>query len=254
MSSAGPAARRAAAPRPLVVDRRRALHAAESGIWFLLFTSFWTASFPYISVGVSVVIVSSSVFMTFVVTSVRRRDLDLRGGLGCVIALLAVVPSLIGEQSHGRNDVWMGVALAGLGATFGTAYYLSLDRSRTAALPADVHSAIASLTAGVLGSIWTVAHGGMFAGVNRAVFGMLIALAIVPHLLGQGLLVGVAAGGRTVLSNMAVVGEAVGSALIAAVWFGEPLSPWLGLSILLFLIGAVLLTSSRSNQGTADAP
>lgn len=218
-----------------------------SAFLFSGFIAFWTASFSYISIGTSVVVVSSSSFLTFLVTAIRRHRASLAAAAGVCLAVAAVVPVASAEQGA-TNDLVLGMLLAGLGAILGAGYFLSLSRPVVADVPSPRLWMLISLVAG-LGAVAVLGLGDLIrelAGLDAGAVAGLIGLVVGPHVLGQGLMLHVASLGRPVLANLAIVGETIGSAFLAQAMFNEPLTIGLAVSASMFAIAVVLVSRDEA--------
>jgi hypothetical protein len=120
------------------------------------------------------------------------------------------------------------------------------DAFSTWTVVSGITAAIACTIAGARGVLVT--------GVHPTVFLAVLALAVVPQCLGQGLVVVLAKDAEPLLGVVAIVGETVTTSLLALVMFHEPLAPVM-ISIASFAVGLVLIMGSPgATAGAALAP
>lgn len=160
---------------------------------------------------------------------------DRRGWAGLGLALIGGAVIISGSASGASQAVRLpGVALAILGAWL-AATYLVASRALRPHLPLGTltfrTNAVAALTLGAIA--WLT--GAPWSGWGFSTWGVLLAMAIVPQLMGHNALIwGLRYFGATIIA-LVVLLEPVGASLLAAILFGEVPSAfeWAGGALLL---------------------
>ncbi len=200
------------------LTRRLLRTGALAGLLYGLHFGTWVASLTMTSVAASVTLVTSTPLMLAVVGLVTGRDRPTRrlwGSLG--LALVGV--SLIGGADALTGDAF---ALAGGAAMAG---YLIVARRLGDEMDLWPFMAIATAVGGVSMMGLAAALGiPLSAASDEALFYLVLA-ALVPQLVGHGLLTWTLRHTTPTTVGMATVGEPVGAAALGWLWLGEKVGP-----------------------------
>ena len=239
------------------VSRRDAGLATLSGVFLAAHFAFWITSLEMTSVASSVVLVNTTPLWVSLATALFLREppkwgmvlgmlvalagtgvvalsevCTLAGGLRCTPTLLTLSgPALRGD----------GLAL--LGAWTATGYFV-IGRSLRPRMPLRVYALLTYGTAGIvlLGAILVM--GVRLAPYPLAVYGWIAALGLVPQLIGHSAFNWALRYLSATFVTVTVLGEPVGSIVLAWMVLGEAPSPIQLTGAALILAG--ILTASRS--------
>ena len=214
---------------------------------FFGFVGLWSASFSYIAIGPSTMIVSTSAVFTFLGDwALTRCRFDWRKAVGVAIALAAVVPCVSASSSAAGTDASKGVLLSMGGAVCGSVFVLAVAHGRGEQGAASTWGAISVITA-LMAGLWSCWHGVLLIGLSPMVLLMLLGLAVVPHCIGQGLVVVLAKEASPLLGVLAVVGETLGASVLAMVLFHEGMTLGLIVSVAGFGLGLAMIVRASSH-------
>ncbi|KAB8139636.1 DMT family transporter [Chloroflexia bacterium SDU3-3] len=241
-----------------LLGRRELALGAVAGLFLALHFITWISSLEYTSVASSVALVSTNPLWvglaSLLIFRERLSRLTMAG-----IALTVGGSALIGlsdSGGHGAANALLGDALALLGAISVSIYYLIGRELRR--------------TLGTLSYIWLVYSSGALVMVAISLLGALAqgrALASLAQFppMGWALLLGLALGpqlmGHTIFNwalrhfsatfvTIALLGEPMGSALLALLLFGEPFQP-LQLAGFAVLLGGIALATVAERAAKA---
>jgi drug/metabolite transporter (DMT)-like permease len=224
----------AAVVLPLVLTRRRAelrrmtrsqvAVAAGSGALLALHFATWIPSVKLTTVAASVVLVTSSPI--FVALASRALFGDQVSGvtLGGILAGLAGAAIISGGDFAVSSRALAGDLLAVAGALAGGGYFLAGRRLRQ-----DVslltYVGVVYTTCAVL--LWPVAalSGGRLTGFDGRTWAMFALLALVPQVFGHTVFNYVLKDVSATVVTISIMGEPIGSTLLALAFFGE-VPPW----------------------------
>ena len=236
---------------PIAVCKLARLQPARSigaTVGFIGFVEPWTLSLRYIPLGLSVVLISMSSVIVYIVTSIQRKSFTARGVLGVSLGVLSVLAGAQGATDE-HPHAYVGVILA-LGAAISAAgYYLLVASKAMSADPITCWALTSAAGAIPFFSISTATFHIADAMDPRQI-GLLCALAIVVHAVGQGLVSIIAGSGNPTLAATTLLGEAFGTSVIAALWFHQSFG--LGLLVTIACFGAAVLL--LRNEGTIKPP
>ncbi|HET9624119.1 MAG TPA: DMT family transporter [Kofleriaceae bacterium] len=196
--------------RPLVV---------LSGALLALHFGVWIASLSFTSTAASVALVSTSpIFATLwgAVLGDRARPREL---FGIAIATAGCAVLAGGDWSAG-GDAWIGDGLAIVGAATATAY-LAVGRRLRAALPLLPYLGAVNAIAAIALVLVALALGAPLVGLPSQSYVACACAALVASVGGHSLLNAAVRVTPTHLVALAILGEPIGSAAIAWLWFGE---------------------------------
>jgi drug/metabolite transporter (DMT)-like permease len=213
--------------------------ALGAGVLYALHFGTWVSSLELTTVAASVTLVTATPLLLAVVAWVTGRDRPDRRHWGALL-LAAVGVTLIGGFDLGTSPrALLGDVLAALGAA-AMAGYLLLVRSRGAELDVWGFSGVAcAVGAGCL-LLAAAAAGLPIRVASSQSLGYLVLAALVPQVLGHGLLTWSLRHVRPTVVGMATVGEPVGSTLLAWLWLGEVVPPGVAAGCAVTLLAVVL--------------
>ena len=228
------------------LTRRQRWSVAAAGVSLAVHFATWIASLSFTSVAASVLLVNTAPLFTMALASPLlgepvSRALVLTGGLASAGA------ALIALDDWGRGaDSLAGVLLALAGAVTLSLYHLA-GRGLRDALPLRAYLAAVWGTAAVTLLLLALGFGvalGPFPGKTWAAF---LALAVIPTLLGHGLVNRALRHLPAPRVGLFLLGEPVGATLLAYLAFGE--SPgWLTVAGAVLVLAALALLI-RSGEG-----
>jgi drug/metabolite transporter (DMT)-like permease len=229
--------------------RRDRLWAFLSGVFLAIHFAAWISSLAYTSVASSTALVATNPLFVALGSFVVFRE-RLRRGVWLGIALTIVGTAVIGFSDSaggsGSNPL-LGDALALLGALCGSGYLLvgRALRTRVSLLPYIwmVYSAAA-----VVLLAWMALAGYSLVGLPPTVYVLLIGLAVGPQLLGHTSFNWALKYLSATFITVAILGEPVGSAILAALLLRQPVQPLqlVGGALLLLGIATATLVEHRA--------
>jgi drug/metabolite transporter (DMT)-like permease len=226
------ARRRGRLPTPVIRS------ACWAGIAYALHFGTWVTSLTMTTVAASVTLVTATPMLLALVGFVTGRDVPERRHVFALL-LAAVGVACIGGADLASGEALLGDGLAFAGAA-SMAAYLLLARRHGAAFDAWAYTGVAAAVAAValLGAAWL--SGVPIAFSSTAAFGYVVLAALLPQLVGHGLLTWSLRHTRPTVVGIATLGEPVGSTLLAWWWLGERAG---GLTLLgcLVTVGGVAL-------------
>jgi drug/metabolite transporter (DMT)-like permease len=223
--------------RLVPADGERLVLTLLAGVFLALHFGFWVASVQQTSVVTSVVLVTTTpLFVGFagqrLLGERPSRSIWLAIGIAATGAAL-----MVAEDIDGGGDTIRGDVFALLGALFAAGYIFTGRRVLRGAdedwLP---YVTLAYATAGLLVLAAAVVSGESLGGYSERTYVMLVALALVPQLIGHTAVNRSLGRLPAIVVSMAILGEPVGATVLAAVVLGE--EP----TLLQLLGGLVVLT------------
>lgn len=230
--------------------------ALAAGLALALHFAAWFESLDWTSVAASVTLVQTQPVVVAVGAIVLLDErVTRRIGLGIAVALAGAVMLSLGDLLAGvaTSGAWpaWGNALALSGAVTGGAYWLS-GRSLRARLPLLPYVTIvyASCAVALLGIV-LASNAGLW-GYPPREWLLFLGMAVGPGLLGHTVLNWTLGHLESSVVSVALVGEPVGSAVLAVLVLGEVPGAWTVAGAPIVLLGIVLAVSGRAGE-TAGA-
>jgi drug/metabolite transporter (DMT)-like permease len=206
----------------------------------------WIASLSYVSVAISTVLVTTTpVWVALGAWLFRGERLGPRQVLGLVLAVAgSVALAVLGGNMGKVESLWTGALLA-LGGAWAIAGNMLIGQSLRGKLPVRVYAALAYGWAALWLVLALVVTGTSILGLAPAAYGYMLALALVPQVIGHTALNWALPylGATTVA--VSILGEPIGAALIATWLLNEPVSVWMVLCFGLTLVGIVLVALKK---------
>ncbi|MBM3695093.1 MAG: DMT family transporter [Actinobacteria bacterium] len=222
--------------------------AAAAGLLYAVHFSAWIWSLDLTSVAASVTLVTASPLLLAVVGVVTGRDRP-EGRLWGALALGAVGVALVGGADlslSSRALAGDGLALVGTAAM---AAYLLLARGRGASLEVWSFMGVAcAVGGGVVMAVAAVGGVGLRASGGEALLYIFLS-ALIPQLAGHGLLTWSLRHTTPTVVALALLGEPIGSTLLAWAWLGEAAPPLVLVGCGIVLASLVLALSRGRERG-----
>jgi drug/metabolite transporter (DMT)-like permease len=225
-----------------------------AGVCLALHFALWISSLAYTSVASSVMLVTTNpVFVALVSWILFRERLSPGGWGGVLLTMLGSV--LVGLSDRGGpigSNPLLGDVLALLGAMSISCYFL-VGRNLRARLSLLPYIWLVYSSAAVVLLIAVCLAGQPLFGLPVAAYLLMLGLALGPQLLGHTAFNWVLKYLTATLVTVAILGEPIGSALLAWLIFDQPVRglQFLGGAILLTGIAATTLAEHKSRQSAA---
>jgi len=236
------------------LSRRDVALALISGAFLALHFWSWISSLEYTSVASSTALVTTNPLWvglaSVVVFQERLRSMTFIGigltfaGTGLIFA--ADHHSMIGEHP----DALLGNCLALVGAVCASGYLL-IGRALRGRVSLLTYIWLAYSSAAVLLAIAVLISGSRVLGFTPSAYLLLLLLAIGPQLLGHTSFNWSLRHLSATFVALSILGEPVGSALLALTIFGERLAPLQLAGFMVVLVG--IFTASLGERSTADS-
>ncbi|WP_226012510.1 DMT family transporter [Halomicrobium salinisoli] len=230
------------------LSRRQTAAAALSGLALAVHFAAWFESLAWTSVAASVTLVQAQpVFVVVGAAVLLDERVTRRTVAGVAVALAGMVAMSLGDLLSGGAvgpRPLYGNALALLGAVAAAAYVLA-GRSLRQRLPLLPYVTVvyAVAAAGLLAVV--LATGRPLAGHAAREWLLFLAMAIGPGILGHTLVNWSLAHVRSSLVSVTLLGEPVGSALLALLLLSEAPGPWTVAGGTVVLAGIVVTARGR---------
>jgi len=229
--------------------RRDWLWALLSGVFLAIHFATWISSLAYTSVASSTALVATNpLFVAIGSFFVFRERLGRGVWLGILLTIGGAVVIGFSDSTGGSgSNPLLGDVLALLGALCGSGYLLvgRALRTRVSLLPYIwmVYSAAA-----VVLLVWMALAGYSLVGLSPTVYLLLVGLAVGPQLLGHTSFNWALKYLSATFITVAILGEPVGSAILAALLLRQPVAPLqlAGGAILLAGIALATLAEHRA--------
>lgn len=200
-----------------------------AGAFLALHFAFWITSLEYTSVASSVALVATNpVWVAIVSHFVMRERVGKAGVLAVALTVFgSVVLGISGAMGRGVTEILAHTSLRGdvmalLGAVAASAYLL-IGRQARNSMPLLRYLAIAYSSAAVLLLVVTASGGAAILGYPPRAYLMVLGLAVGPQLLGHGAFNYAVRRLSATVVAVAIVGEPIGSAVLAYLLLGERL-------------------------------
>jgi len=236
------------------LSRRDVALALISGAFLALHFWSWISSLEYTSVASSTALVTTNplwVGLASVVLFQERLRSTTFIGIGLTFAGTGLIfaadhHSMVGEHP----DALLGNCLALVGAVCASGYLL-IGRALRGRVSLLTYIWLAYSSAAVLLAIAVLISGSRVLGFTPSAYLLLLLLAIGPQLLGHTSFNWSLRHLSATFVALSILGEPVGSALLALTIFGERLAPLQLAGFLVVLVG--IFTASLGERSTADS-
>ncbi len=237
----------AAAARP---TRRAWLLAAAAGVLLAAHFAAWISSLSWTTVAASVALVATQPVWTALLGRVTGERLGGLAWSGIGLALVGVV-IVTGVDVTSSGRALHGDLLALAGGALAAGYVSVGSVARRQLTTTDYTAACYSVAALVL-LVAAVAAGQHLAGFRLRTWLCIAAITIGPQLLGHSVFNRLLRTVGPTVVSVAVLGEIVGSALLAAWWFGEHPPAGLVPAAACIIAGVALVMRGRSGVPEAE--
>jgi drug/metabolite transporter (DMT)-like permease len=237
------------------MSRREWLWGIASGTFLAIHFAAWISSLAFTSVASSTALVATNpIFVALASWLIFRERLALGVWLG--VALTVGGSLLIALSDHGGgsgSNPLLGDALALLGALGGSAYFL-VGRSLRRRLTTLPYIWMVYTAAAVVLLVWMALAGQSLWGLPPLVYLLLLGLALGPQLLGHTAFNWAIRYVSATVVTVSILGEPIGSAILAYVLLDQQVQPLQVLGGLTLLAGiAVATLSERRSPRSARA-
>ncbi len=229
-------------PRP--ASRRHVLRLVAPGLWFAADLGTWHWSIRFTTVANATLLANlAPVFVTLGGFVLYRRAFGRLFLAGMAVALLGMA-LLAGESAGAGRDRLRGDGLGLLTAVFYASYILAISRVREDFSTVTVLAWSASAAAAVLLPLCLLT-GEAFLPRTARCWLDLLGLALVSHVLGQGLVAYALRHLPASFSSVTLLVQPIGAALLAWHFFGEAMGPREALGAAV-IIGGILVARAGS--------
>ena len=192
-----------------------------SGLALALHFATWITSLAYTSVAASVLLVNTTPLFTVAMAWTFLGEVVTPRVLAAIaLALAGAVVIAASDWSGGGSQPLLGDALAMLGALTLSIYHV-IGRGLRAALPLDAYVFAVWTTAAVFIALMCAGMGVSLTAYPPRSFAVFLALAVVPTLLGHGLVNRSLRVLPAPTVGLFLLGEPVGATILAALLLGE---------------------------------
>jgi len=232
-------------PAALVSGRRRDvpvrtwLVAAAAGLVLGAHFAAWISSLSSTTVAASVALVATQPVWTALIGRMTGERLTARAWAGIGLALVGVV-IVTGVDVHASTHALRGDVLALIGGML-AAGYVSLGSVARRRLTTTDYTAACYSVAAVALLVAALAAGQPLVGFGLRTWLCIAAITAGPQLLGHSVFNRLLRSVGPTVVSVAILGEIVGSALLAAWWFGERPSAGLAPAAACIIAGVVLV-------------
>ncbi|MCS6882250.1 MAG: DMT family transporter [Oscillochloridaceae bacterium] len=238
-----------AGPELRALRRRDLLLGVASGTFLAMHFASWISSLAYTSVASSVALVSTNPLWVGLASLLFFRErLGWRALLGIAATFTGTVfIGLSDQMSSSAPAPALGNALALAGAITVSGYLL-IGRDLRRRLSVLAYIYVVYSTAAVVLVFWALAARQPLAGFPPYVYLLLLGLAIGPQLLGHTAFNYALSSLSATFIAVAILGEPVGSALLAFVVFGERFAPLQLAGFVLLLAGIFIASQEEARR------
>lgn len=206
---------------PLRGSRDRILLTTLAGVFLALHFATWIASVKDTSVATSVFLVTTSpLFVAMVSGPLLGERIEKAMWLGIVIATVGGVV-MVGDDITSGTGTLLGDFYALLGAVFGAGYYIIGRRIRSDGEAWLPYVTLTYSTGAVVLAALVLISGHSFGGYSTRTFVFMGLMAAIPQLIGHTVLNRSLGYMSAVVVSTAVLGEPVGSTILAALFLQE---------------------------------
>lgn len=237
------------------MTRQEVLLGIASGVFLAIHFGTWISSLAYTSVASSVALVSTNPLWAGLASFLLLRE-RLRPGIvaGILLTLGGTILILLSdsgaEAAASHPDPLFGNLLALAGALSVTGYFL-IGRALRQRLPLLAYIWVVYGTAALVLLATAAAAGKPLFGFSPLAWLCILGLALGPQLLGHSALNWALRFLSATFIAVALLGEPVGSALLALAFFGERFAPLQLAGFVLLLAG--IYTAGRSERAAVEA-
>jgi len=199
---------------------RSRLLIAASGLALALHFATWIASLTYTSVSASVLLVNTAPLLTLVLSWIFLHEAPSLGAVGALVVALGGV-ALIASDDFGRGTSALTGDLLALAGAASLSVHHVLGRGLRGALPLGPYVLSVWTIAALVLALLALLSGTPLGGLPRHALVILLALAVVPTVIGHGLINRSLRVLPATTVGLFLLGEPVGASALAFVLFHE---------------------------------
>ncbi|MCG9886138.1 MAG: DMT family transporter [Cyanobacteria bacterium] len=224
--------------------------AIAAGLLLALHFGCWMTSLAYTTVAASTVLVTTNpIWIALIQWLLGQGRPSVKTGLGIAVALAGSAILALGSgdatESAIASQPLLGNSLALVGAIAASGYLILGQRAQGAGLSIQGYAAIAYGTAAIALIPLPILGGVPLTGQPPAVYGWLVAMAVVPQVIGHTSLNWSMRWLAPDLVALAILFEPVGASLLAWLWLKEVPSAATGIGAIAIGTGVLLATRDR---------
>lgn len=235
------------------LSRRDLLLAAGAGAFLAVHFASWISSLEFTSVASSAALVSTNplwVGLASVLLFRERLRVPTLLGIGLTLAGTVLI-GLSDSASSGAPNPLLGNTLALAGAAAGSGYLL-IGRNLRRHISILAYIWLVYSAAAVVLICWAMFAGQTLFGLPPVAYLLIVGLAVGPQLLGHTAFNYALSALSATFVAVAILGEPIGSALLALIIFGETFAPLQLAGFVLLLVGIVIAARGETAPPTAN--
>jgi drug/metabolite transporter (DMT)-like permease len=196
--------------------------AALAGVFIALHFTFWVASVKDTSVVTSVTLVATQPLWVAIVSEPLLKEPPARTmWIGVAVSAVGVLV-MVSDDFGAGGDTLTGDVFALLGAMLAAGYIILGRLARSGGAGLRQYISVAYPTAAAILIVFTLVSGHGVSGYSTETYGLLVLLAIGPQLTGHTALNRSLGHLPAVTVAIAILGEPVGSTVLATIFLGQP--------------------------------
>ena len=237
------------APEISALPRRTVFMGMVSGSFLAVHFASWIRSLEYTSVASSTALVATTPLWVGLASFWFFRE-PFRKTMAAAIGLTLMGSLLVGisdSQGDSGAQPLLGDALALLGSICGTGYLL-IGREMRRHLSTLAYVWIAYTSAAAVLVVWLALSGEAILGFSPVTYLLILGLAIGPQLLGHTTLNWALRHLSATFVAVAILGEPIGSSLLAIAFLSESFAP-LQLMGFVFLLAGIFVAAAQEKHG-----
>ncbi len=226
--------------------RRDVLFGMGAGVFLALHFASWISSLEYTSVASSAALVSTNpLWVGLASFFLFRERLHWTTLVGIALTLVGTIVISISDSTNTtQSNPLLGNTLALIGAVTASGYLL-IGRNLRQRLSVLAYIWLVYTSAAVVLVVWAIVSGQRFFGFEPCVYLFVLGLAVGPQLLGHTAFNYALSGLSATYVAVAILGEPIGSSLLAFILFRETVA-------LLQLVGIILLLTGIAVASIAE--
>lgn len=232
--------------------QRDVLFGMGAGVFLAVHFASWISSLEYTSVASSAALVSTNPLWVGIASLFLFRErLHWTTLLGIALTLIGTIAISVSDSANPtQSNPLLGNTLALTGAATASAYLL-IGRDLRRRLSVLAYIWLVYTSAAVVLVIWAIVTGQQFFGFPPNVYLLILGLAIGPQLLGHTAFNYALSSLSATYVAVAILGEPIGSTLLAFILFGETLAP-LQFGGIVLLLGGIAIASIAEQRSPAS--
>jgi len=232
--------------------RRDVLFGMGAGVFLALHFASWISSLEYTSVASSAALVSTNpLWVGLASFFLFRERLHWTTLVGIALTLVGTIVISISDSTNTtQSNPLLGNTLALIGAVTASGYLL-IGRNLRQRLSVLAYIWLVYTSAAVVLVVWAIVSGQQFFGFEPYAYLIVLGLAVGPQLLGHTAFNYALSGLSATYVAVAILGEPIGSSLLAFILFRETVALLQLVGIILLLTG-IAVASIAEQQSTGE--